>query len=58
LKQDLLEIKKFEIKYSCEDLMRETTFLIETSSDSKCILNQKSGKFRWVEIQWKFTGKT
>jgi hypothetical protein len=38
--------------------MRETTFLIDTSSDSNYILNQKSGKFRWVEIQWKFTGKT
>jgi hypothetical protein len=32
--------------------MRETIFLIETSSDSKLILNGKSRKFLGFEIQW------
>jgi hypothetical protein len=40
-----------------KDLMRGTTFLIETSSDSKCILNKKSGKLLWFEIRWDFMKK-
>jgi hypothetical protein len=44
-KNDLPEIKKFEIKYGFEDLKKVNNFLHRTSSYSKRSLNQNSEEF-------------
>jgi hypothetical protein len=39
-------------------LTQGATSLIKTSSNSKWILNLKSWKILWFEIQWNFLGKS
>jgi hypothetical protein len=47
-KDELLELKKFEIKYGFKGFEERETFSIETSSVSKWILNKKFGKSRSI----------
>jgi hypothetical protein len=49
-KQDLSRLKKIKIKYSFEEFYERKKILIETSSDSECILNENLEKLLWLNF--------